>query len=49
LHTLRHAGPVWSVALSPDGKRVVSGSGDELVKIWDVQTGAEVSIFVGVR
>ena len=31
-----------SVAFSPDGKRVVSGSGDLHVKIWDAETGAEV-------
>ena len=36
-------GPVSSVALSKDGKRIVSGSYDNLVKIWDAATGAEVS------
>ena len=38
-----HAGEVYSVALSPDGKDVVSGSYDKLAKIWDAETGAEVS------
>ena len=34
--TLReHSGPVWSVAYSPDGKRIVSGSNDKTVKVWD--------------
>jgi WD40 repeat protein len=50
VHTLtRHSGPVYSVAISRDGTRVVSGSEAGLVKIWDVETGAEVSSFVGVR
>ena len=41
--TLRgHTGRVYSVAIFPDGKRIVSGSQDELVKIWDVATGVEV-------
>ena len=33
---------VRSVAFSRDGKRIVSGSYDELVKIWNSETGAEV-------
>jgi len=49
LHTLRHADEVLSVAISPDGKRIVSGSVDGLVRIWDAATGAEVNSVVGVR
>jgi len=42
--TLRgHTGDTLSVAISRDGTRIVSGSGDNLVKIWDAATGAEVS------
>ena len=44
-----HTAGVTSVAFSPDGNRVVSASEDTFVKIWDVATGALVSIFVGVR
>jgi len=44
-----HSGPVFSVAFSPNGKRVVSGSKDNLVKIWDTETGTKVSSFVGLR
>ena len=36
-------GAVLSVAFSLDGKRVVGGSADNRVHIWDVATGAEVS------
>jgi len=32
-----------SVDFSPDGKHVISGSHDKLVKIWNAETGAEVS------
>ena len=42
--TLRHdSGGVRSVAFSPDGTRIVSGSYYGLVKIWDAATGAQVS------
>ncbi len=30
---------VWSVAFSPDGCTLASGSQDETIKLWDVQTG----------
>jgi len=33
---------VTSVAISADGKRVMSGSNDKTVKMWDVETGAQV-------
>ena len=45
--TLRgHSDPVLSVAYSPDGKHIVSGSEDLTVKVWDSQTGKEVSVLV---
>jgi len=41
-----HSREVTSVAYSPDGKHIVSGSYDETVKIWDSTTGKEVSALV---
>ena len=41
-----HTSTVFSVAFSRDGTRIVSGSFDRSVKIWDAETGAEVSSFV---
>ena len=35
-----HANIVWSVAVSPDGQTLVSSSGDETIKIWNLRTGA---------
>ena len=37
-----HLDYVRSVAFSEDGNRVVSGSNDNLIKIWNSETGAEV-------
>lgn len=36
-----HSNYVTSVAFSSDGSRIVSGSADNTVKIWDVKTGKE--------
>lgn len=33
----RHQEPVYSVAFSPDGKHIASGSFDKCVHIWNVQ------------
>ena len=43
-----HLHGVFSVAFSPDGQRIVSGANDRRVKIWDAETGAEVSSLEGV-
>ena len=33
---------VLSAAISPDGKRVATGSGDNTAKIWDAESGGEI-------
>ncbi|KAI0052957.1 WD40 repeat-like protein [Auriscalpium vulgare] len=38
-----HNGVVLAVAFSPDGTRVVSGSRDETIRIWDARSGEAVS------
>ena len=33
--TNAHCDYVWSVAFSPDGTKIVSGSADKTIKVWD--------------
>ena len=42
-----HTGSVSGVAFSPDGKRIVSGSGDQTLKIWDAEKGQEIFTLKG--
>ena len=42
-----HTGTVNSLAFSPDGTLLVSGSDDKTVKLWDLQTGGVVKTFSG--
>jgi len=37
-----HTDKIKSLAFSPDGKMLVSGSADKSVKLWDVATGKEI-------
>jgi WD40 repeat protein len=39
-----HDGAVTSVAFSPDGTRIVSGSIDTTERVWDVATGTQVGV-----
>jgi WD40 repeat protein/serine/threonine protein kinase len=56
LMTLGYYGLLWSVAFSPDGKRIVSAHhgagvsgqyGPGIIKVWDVETGAELMTLSG--
>ena len=38
-----HGGPVNSVSFSPDGTRIVSGSDDNTVRVWDAVTGEVIN------
>jgi WD40 repeat protein len=40
---------VTSVAFSPDGQRVLTGSLDQTARVWDAHSGAEVARFCGHR
>jgi eukaryotic-like serine/threonine-protein kinase len=42
-----HSYFIWSVAWSPDSKRIASGSWDQTVQVWDATDGAHVFIYHG--
>jgi WD40 repeat protein/DNA-binding SARP family transcriptional activator/energy-coupling factor transporter ATP-binding protein EcfA2 len=42
-----HTGGVWSVAYSPDGLILASGSQDQTIKLWDALTGQELRTLYG--
>jgi WD40 repeat protein len=41
-----HEGDVWAAGYSPDGARIVSGSG-ATVRVWDAASGAELLVLRG--
>jgi len=48
LMTIRgHTDGVYRIAVSPDGKHIVSGSGDKTIKVWNAATGAELMTLRG--
>jgi WD40 repeat protein len=42
-----HTNEVTTAAITPDGRRVITGSGDHTLKMWDLETGAELVAFRG--
>jgi hypothetical protein len=47
LAILPHAGEVWSVAFSRDGKRLLTGSLDKTARLWDAASGKQLVTFTG--
>ena len=37
-----HDGEIHSVAFSPDGSKIISGSIDKTIRVWDAGTGVEI-------
>jgi len=42
-----HSDPVTSVAISPDGQTLASGSWDKNIKLWDLATGTQILTLTG--
>jgi WD40 repeat protein len=42
-----HTDKVTSIAFSPDGEMLASGSDDKTIKLWDLQTGQEIVTLYG--
>ncbi|MFM5940070.1 MAG: WD40 repeat domain-containing protein [Dolichospermum sp.] len=36
-----HSDSVTAIAITPDGKTLISGSDDNTIKVWDFKTGTE--------
>ncbi|OAX40415.1 WD40 repeat-like protein [Rhizopogon vinicolor AM-OR11-026] len=49
LSTLKHENPaqVWCIALSPNGKTIVSGSSDGAVRLWNVESEKAIAEWAG--
>ena len=44
---MRHGAPVFGADISPDGRFLVSGGMDGVVRLWDAESGAEIRSFLG--
>lgn len=43
-----HTDAVWAVASSPDGRTLISGSADQTLRLWDIESGKNIlTMFVG--
>lgn len=42
-----HEGVITTFAISPNGTKIISGSWDMTIKLWDIRTGKEIKTFHG--
>jgi WD40 repeat protein len=47
LRLVGHRGPVLSVCVSADGKRLLTSSADRTLRLWDAYTGKSLRVFEG--
>ena len=47
LISIKTDAPIYSVTFSTDGTRIISGSDDNSVRVWDASTGAELKVLEG--
>ena len=51
IHTAEEGGLAWGaigLAVTPDGRRAVSGGEDKTLRVWDLETGENISIYTSV-
>ena len=44
LATLQHGAPVSTIAYSPNGAQLATGSYDQTIKLWDAKTGTRTHV-----
>jgi WD40 repeat protein len=47
LTLLGHSSEIKSCSFSPDGNKIISSSGDKMLKLWEISTGRELHAFAG--